>query len=213
MSEKSALQLCAEAALARFRTDARRPVVIEFAGVPKAGKTSTIAQIQGFFKRCGFRVQVVVERASVCPIKDKKHATFNIWTARTTLAQILEHTQDPPRDDDPQILVLDRGLFDTIAWLRFMDHLSRIRTSDREKVEQFLLLPEWRQRVTGVVVMTASPQDAMARERGYLPVEDWRVNHERRSIKANAGHNTRMCEEFGGCISYSRSRYVLRDDE
>jgi predicted NUDIX family phosphoesterase len=171
MAERSDLQRRAELALDRFKKDARRPVVIEFAGVPKAGKTSTITQIQGFFKRCGFRVQVVVERASVCPIKDKKHATFNIWTACTTLAQLLENTQDPPRFDDPHILILDRGLFDSICWLRMMERLSRIRGADRKKVEQFLLLPEWQRRITGVIVMTVSPQKAMEREQGYLPVQ------------------------------------------
>jgi predicted NUDIX family phosphoesterase len=170
MEEKSSLQERAEIALGRFKQDARKPIVIEFAGVPKAGKTSTITQIQGFFKRCGFRVQVVVERASVCPIKDKKHQTFNIWTACTTLAQILENTQDPPRADDPHILILDRGLFDSICWLRVMESLSRIRSVDRTRVEQFLLLPEWQRRITGVIVMTASPEDAMERDRGHLPV-------------------------------------------
>jgi len=145
--------------------------VIEFAGVPKAGKTSTISQIYTFFKRCGFSVQVVVERASVCPIRDKKHFTFNVWTAATSLAQLLQNTQDPPRPDDPQMLILDRGLFDSICWLMTMDRLSRIRTEDRLKIEEFLLIEEWRKRVTGVIVMTVSPQDAMEREAGYLPVE------------------------------------------
>jgi predicted NUDIX family phosphoesterase len=168
---KSDRQSRAENAAARFKTDARRPVVIEFAGVPKAGKTSTIAQLQNFFKRCGFRVQVVIERASVCPIRDKKHFTFNVWTAATTLAQILQNTQEPPREEDPQILILDRGLFDSISWLTMMDHLSRIQTEDRKAVENFLLLDEWRRRVTGVIVMTVSPQDAMEREVGFLPVE------------------------------------------
>jgi predicted ATPase len=128
---KSELQIRAEAAAKKFQIDARRPVVIEFAGVPKAGKTSTIAQIQNFLKRCGFRVQVVIERASVCPIRDKKHFTFNIWTAATTLSQILQQTQEPPRAEDPQILILDRGLFDSVTWLTMMDKLSRIRSEDR----------------------------------------------------------------------------------
>src|SRR5207249_2651594 len=125
---KSSLQLRAEAACERFRLDARKPVVIEFAGSPKAGKSSTIAQLYTFLKRCGFKVKIVVERASVCPIRDKKHATFNIWTACTTLAQILESTQDPPQEDDPDILILDRGLFDAICWLMMMDRLSRLTT-------------------------------------------------------------------------------------
>lgn len=167
---KSDLQIRAEELRERFQ-DARKPVVIEFAGVPKAGKTSTIAQVHTFLKRCGFRVQVVVERASVCPIKDKKHFTFNVWTACTTLAQILEHTQDPPRPDDPQVLILDRGLFDSVAWLALMEGLNRIRHNEREVIEQFALCDEWRKRITGVIVMTVAPGVAMEREVGHLPVE------------------------------------------
>ena len=168
---KSALQIRAEGVLERFRKDARRPLVIEFAGIPKAGKTSTISQLQSFLKRCGFHVQVVIERASICPIRDKKHFTFNVWTACTTLSQILENTQDPPRDSDPEILILDRGIFDSICWLTMMDQLSRLRTQDRERIENFLLMDEWRKRVTGVIVMTVSPEESMKRERGFLPVE------------------------------------------
>ena len=38
-AEKSALQLRAEEAYQRFVATGRKPVVIEFAGVPKAGKS------------------------------------------------------------------------------------------------------------------------------------------------------------------------------
>ena len=169
---KSDLQVRAEEAAERFALTARKPIVIEFAGVPKAGKTTTLGQLQAFLKRCGFRVEVVVERASVCPIRDKKHSNFNVWTACTTLAQILEKTQDPPRIDDPHILILDRGLFDSISWLTMMERLERIRTTDRKVIEKFLLIDDWRERITGVIVMTASPQDAMEREKGYLPIKD-----------------------------------------
>lgn len=158
-------------ASARFEQSARRSVVVEFAGTPKAGKTSTIAQISAFFKRCGFRVGTVVERASVCPIRDKKHFNFNVWTACTTLAQLLEKTQDPPVADDPQILILDRGIFDSLCWLRMMEHLVRVRGPDRERIEAFLRIDDWRTRMTGVVLMSARPADAMEREQGHLPVK------------------------------------------
>ncbi len=167
----SDLQIRAQNAAKRFAETARKPIVIEFAGVPKAGKTTTLGQLQSFLKRCGFRVEVVIERASVCPIRDKKHANFNVWTACTTLAQILEKTQDPPRIDDPHILILDRGLFDSISWLTFMERLERVRTEDRKTIEKFLLIDDWKERITGVIVMTASPQDAMEREKGFLKVE------------------------------------------
>jgi predicted NUDIX family phosphoesterase/predicted ATPase len=172
---KSLLQQRAEQLAQEFRKKGRRPVVIEFAGSPKAGKTTTLSTVQAFLKRCGFKVEVVIERASVCPIRDKKHANFNIWTACTTLAQILEKTQHQhqrePHPDAPEILILDRGLFDAIVWLAMMEHLAKIQKKESEIVELFLLMPDWRKRIFGVIVMTASPVDSMAREKGDLPVE------------------------------------------
>ena len=167
---KSALQQRAESAAERFGT-ARKPVVIEFAGVPKAGKTTTLGQVHAFLKRCGFRVEVVVEHASICPIRDKKHANFNVWTACTTLSRILEKTQIPSRPVDPDVLILDRGLFDAVNWFAVMERLARIRKAERELIEKFLLMDDWRKRITGVIVMTASPADSIERERGYLPVD------------------------------------------
>lgn len=167
---KTPLQERAEQAVEKFN-NARKPVVFEFAGVPKAGKTTTLGALQAFLKRCGFRVEVVVERASVCPIRDKKHSNFNVWTVCTTLAQILEKTQNPPRPDDPHVLILDRGLFDSICWLSLMEHLERIRPEERRIIEEFLKIPDWRKRISAVFVMTAKPEDAMVREQGLLPVE------------------------------------------
>ena len=167
---KSALQQRAEAAAKRLPT-ARKPVVVEFAGVPKAGKTTALGQVHAFLKRCGFRVEVVVEHASICPIRDKKHANFNVWTASTTLSRILEKTQIPSRPGDPDVLILDRGLFDAVNWFAVMERLARIRKAERELIERFLLMDDWRKRITGVIVMTTSPADSMARERGYLPVD------------------------------------------
>lgn len=168
---KTDLQIRAENAASKFTKASRKPIVVEFAGVPKAGKTSTLTQVQSFLKRCGFRTEVVVERASICPIRDKKHSNFNVWTACTTLAQILEKTQDPPHIDDPHILILDRGIFDSICWLTMMDRLARIRNSDRENIERFLLADEWRKRISAVILMIVTPKEAMQRERGVLPIE------------------------------------------
>lgn len=167
----SNLQIRAERSAKQFADKARKPLVIEFAGVPKAGKTTTLSHVQTFLKRCGFRTDVVVERASICPIRDKKHANFNIWTACTTLAQILEKTQNPPRPDDPQILFLDRGLFDSICWMTMMERISRIRPDESKLIQEFLTIDDWKRRISAVFVMLASPQDAMEREQGILPVE------------------------------------------
>jgi signal recognition particle GTPase len=60
MNNRSDLQIRAESLAERFQTRGRKPIVLEFAGVPKAGKTTTLGQIHAFLKRCGFRVEVVV---------------------------------------------------------------------------------------------------------------------------------------------------------
>lgn len=165
---KSERQVRGELLASQIKEAVPKPIVIEFAGLPKAGKSSTLSNVQMFLKRCGFKTEVVVERASVCPIKDKKHAHFNAWTACTTLAQILEKTQDPPRSDDAQILFLDRGVFDAICWFRVMERLCRVKGEDRKQIESFLRLDDWREKVTGVILMTAAPEDALRREKGLL---------------------------------------------
>ena len=38
-------------------------------------------------------------------------------------------------------------------------------------MERFLLIEDWRRRLTGVIAMTTEPKDALQREKGYLPVE------------------------------------------
>ena len=172
MKENITLHTRARTASVQFAERARRPLVIEFAGVPKAGKTTTLSNVQTFLKRCGFRTEVVIERASVCPIRDKKHANFNVWTACTTLSQILEKTQNPPLSEDPQILFLDRGMFDSICWMTMMERFARIREDQRQIIQNFLMIDDWRKRISAVFVMLTSAKDAMKREQGLLPVDD-----------------------------------------
>jgi predicted NUDIX family phosphoesterase len=168
---KSSLQVLAEQLAVEFRAARRPTMVVEFAGVPKAGKTSTLNHVYAFLRRCGFKCEIVVERASVCPIRDKKHFNFNVWTACTTLSQLLDKTQNPPRVDDPDILFLDRGLFDAVCWLALLERLGRITSDDRKKADAFFLTDDWTTRISGVVAMSAKPKDALIREQGLLPVE------------------------------------------
>jgi len=53
------------------RKQARRAFVVEFAGTPKAGKSTSVATIKQFFEQCGFRVHLLKERAADCPLPMK----------------------------------------------------------------------------------------------------------------------------------------------
>ena len=44
---------------------AKRPLIIEFSGSPKAGKTRCISVLELFLKRNGIKTEVYLERASI----------------------------------------------------------------------------------------------------------------------------------------------------
>lgn len=161
----------AESIRSRFDDKARRPVVLEFAGMPKAGKTTIVTEIHRFLKRCGFRTKLIVEKASICPIRDKKDAAFNVWTSCQTLSELLADTQSPPIGLDPDIVIIDRGILDAVAWLRLLEKLKRLSAEDRQTIEKFMLLADWRKRISQVFVLTVDPEEALAREEGHLPIE------------------------------------------
>src|SRR5581483_10324403 len=64
---------------------AKRPLIIEFSGSPKAGKTRCIHGLELFLKRNGFRAEVFTERASIAPIQSKGHLFFNAWVSCASL--------------------------------------------------------------------------------------------------------------------------------
>ena len=93
--------------LAAMRLGARRAFVLELTGTPKAGKTSTLALLQAFFKSAGFKVSTLKERAAECPLSMKGHFFFNAWTMATMLADVLANLET-----DADLLLLDRGFLD-----------------------------------------------------------------------------------------------------
>jgi len=70
-----ALELEVEAVLPLL-AQKRRPFIIEFAGTPKSGKTTTLGAIHQFLKRNKVTVRTLQERASVAPLLDKGTALF-----------------------------------------------------------------------------------------------------------------------------------------
>ena len=96
-----------------------------------------------------------------------RFAHARLASRRDPVARVGEGAQQ----GDPDVLILDRGLFDAVNWFAVMERLARIRETERELIERFLLMDDWRKRITGVILMTASPADSMERERGYLPVD------------------------------------------
>jgi predicted NUDIX family phosphoesterase len=156
----------AEAILRMARVSARRAFVLELTGTPKAGKTTALGSLRQFFKDAGYKVHLLKERASDCPLPMKGHFFFNAWTACTMLAEVLATVET-----NVDLLVLDRGFFDSLIWLDLQRQRGQLTESEKEVFESFVLLDRWRGLVDLTVIMRASPEVAIARENANLIVK------------------------------------------
>ena len=136
-----------------------RPLVIEFAGTPKAGKTTCVNAIAKFFRRNEIPVHVVTERASLSPMSNKHHLFFNAWTGVSSLAQLLEALERKAK-----IIIIDRGLFDALVWMDFLQTWHAVTPEELIKLENFFLLEPWTSKIDIVVALSAEPPVAVERE-------------------------------------------------
>ncbi len=98
--------------------------IIELFGLPRTGKTTGLKAVREFLKEKGYKVRIIRERASVCPIDDKLHPFFNYWTAISLIKEYIE-----ANDDDIDFILADRGIFDAYVWVNFL-------TNENEKYLQ-----------------------------------------------------------------------------
>jgi len=138
---------------------ANRAFVIEFAGTPKAGKSTSVEAVRHFLTRNGFRVHVLIEPASICPIPMEGHLFFNTWCTSTMLAELIANV-----DTETDVIILDRGLFDSLVWLTLQEQRGELTAFEARVIEAFLLLDRWRLLIDLAVVMNVSAEEAIRRE-------------------------------------------------
>ena len=138
---------------------APRPFVLEFAGTPKSGKSTSVEAVRHFLSRHGFRVHLLAERAAVCPIPMKGHLFFNTWCATSMLAELLANI-----DADTDIIIVDRGLFDALVWLALQERRGELTGDEARTIERFLVLERWSTLTDLVVLMGVNSDEALARE-------------------------------------------------
>lgn len=86
--------------------------VIEFAGMPRSGKTTAVEVMEGFLKREGKRIRVVYEGARISPLDKSDRYNYNAWSFHNTVNRILE-----ARLDGYDFILVDRGVLDHVAFL------------------------------------------------------------------------------------------------
>lgn len=148
----------------------RRPIVIEFCGSPKAGKTSSITSLNIFLKRNGFKTTVLTERASVCPISDKQSPTFNVWTCTATINEINEKMDaaNSAEQNELDIILCDRGIFDALCWFRWLSTRNNMSEDEYKILSEFALLNRWQRNIDLVYIFLSAPEVSIKREYANL---------------------------------------------
>ena len=117
-----------------------KPFVIEFTGTPRTGKTTTINNLNDFFKKGGFSTQIIEEFTTSKYFKDVfKKQTEGSNSADRDILIIEETTKqiEYASKNESDIILVDRGINDRQIWnyRRFLrGELSRDRyTLERNK--------------------------------------------------------------------------------
>ncbi len=162
--EREELRKRAEQILAGLRdAPLERPVFVEFAGTPKSGKSTCIEIMRHFFRRLEYKVLAPAEGASRRTpyyLKDDLIA-FNTWSASYALMHVLEGLHGSDRYD---LAILDRGLFDALAWFELLASRGEISGGVRDQVQSFLQIEYWRSTIDAVLLFRTDAETAMTRE-------------------------------------------------
>ena len=149
----------------RVLAERRRPVFIEFAGTPKSGKSTCIEIVRHFFRRLDYKVLTPAEGASQRTpyyFKAKNDLiAFNTWSASYALMHVLEGLHGPDQYD---LAILDRGLFDALAWFEVLAAQEKTTNEVRDQVQSFLQIEYWRSAIDAVLLFTTDAETAMDRE-------------------------------------------------
>ncbi len=139
------------------------PVVVEFAGSPKAGKTTTIDIVAHFFKRMGYKVWAPTEGASKrTPYHLRRDlVAYNTWTLNYAISEILVAYHNVERH---HLIILDRGPFDSLAWMSLLRSRGLLDSGECEIIRAFALHPRWSGKITRVYLFTCKPEVSLDRE-------------------------------------------------
>ena len=86
---------------------------------------------------------------------------FNTWSALYALMHVLEGLFGSDKYD---LAILDRGLFDALAWFELLCTRKQVDSQERDHVHNFIRIKKWLSAIDAVLLFTASPETSMDRE-------------------------------------------------
>ena len=119
-----------------------------------------------FLKRNDFKVKVLPESASVCPVKDKHSPMFNLWTACDSIKSLVGVLESERTLYD--VIIVDRGIFDSMCWFQWLWSSEKMEKEMKCVMDQFLSMEELISYIDIVFVYKARPEVSIEREYASL---------------------------------------------
>ncbi len=167
MADENIFEERAKRILAYLRSDIRYdtrvlppPFFVEFTGSPSAGKTTTITELDKFFRRMGFRVLRPQEGTEVIRHIERTTPLYNIRTGLYALNLLIDESVGHRYD----IVIFDRCIFDAYCWMMYWLEKSKLSATEKGIIQKFFLSRFWTDKIDAAYFMVCDPAQAMERE-------------------------------------------------
>lgn len=147
----------------------RKPIVIEFCGSPKSGKSTCIEAVKNVLRECNYNVYVIHEKAKICPIMNKFDPMFNFWTVTTTINELMEimdrnYMYDTKEKID--VILIDRGIYDSLIWFKWLELNNAISQKQFTKIYKTLTLDTIKRKIDKIFIFESNTNESLNREPG-----------------------------------------------
>jgi len=136
-------------------------MIVEFAGLPRSGKSSTVSAVRDYYLRCERSVIMSPDEARLRPFSSRHRVEFACWTANQALSSVLEGSLGARRDG---LILHDRGLFDALAFFKLLHLESLISDETLSDFIGYFAKPQWTSLVDIVMLFRIPAEQAMERD-------------------------------------------------
>ena len=137
-----------------------RPFFVEFTGSPSSGKTTTITELDKFFRRMGFRVLRPQEGAEVVRHITRDTPLYNLTTGDYAKKFLVDEGVGHKYD----LVIFDRCIFDAYVWMMYWEEKGKLTREECVMYQGYFLSRFWADNIDAAYFMICDPDEAMHRE-------------------------------------------------
>ena len=122
---------------------------MELAGLPRLGKSVFADSLVDLLGAAGIRSKLIAKATTECPVADKWSTDFTSWTFAAVLKDYLE-----ARAFGIAVAVADRGLFDSVLWMRMKCESARCSPESVRVFRSLAMCGPWFENLCLVLAFT-----------------------------------------------------------